>query len=138
MMEWHSDFAAWGIMSGHMFRTRFRQQIVTEFLPPPRHPRGSKADHPVPRYALDSAQAAAIGISPGKGFWIVYPRYRGAWERGGQFLEKSPQEDILDISHDLPKGMDEIASGRRFPNRRIESSSSEEASVVPGGDSVVA
>ena len=63
MMEWHADFAAWEIMSGHMFRTRFRQQIVTEFLPPPRHPRGSKADHPVQRYALDSAQAAAIGIS---------------------------------------------------------------------------
>ena len=138
MMEWHADFVAWEIMSGHMFRTRFRQQIVTEFLPPPRHPRGSKADHPVQRYALDSAQAAAIGISPGKCFWIVYPRYRGAWERGGQFLEKSPHEDILDSIDDLPKGMDEIASGRRFPYRRIESSSSEEASVVPGGDSVVA
>ena len=47
--------------------------------------------------------------------------------------EVAPHEDILDIIHDLPKGMDEIASGRRFPYRRIESSSSEEASVVPGG-----
>jgi hypothetical protein len=93
-------------------------------------PQDSKADHPVRRHGLDSAQAAAIGISLCKGFCIIYPRYRGAWESGGQFLEKSPHEDILDSIDDLPKGMEEIASSRRFRYRRIESSSSEEASVV--------
>jgi hypothetical protein len=129
MIEWHSDFAAREIMSGHMFRTRFRQQSVTEFLPPPRPRKALKADHPVRRHALDSAQAAAIGISLCKALGIIYPRYRGARESGGQFLEKSRHEDILDIIDDLPKGM-QIASGRRFRYLRIESSSSEEASVV--------
>jgi pimeloyl-ACP methyl ester carboxylesterase len=49
-----------------------------------------------------------------KGFWVIYPRYRGAWESGGHFLEKSPDEDILDIIDVLPKGIEEIAFGRRF------------------------
>src|ERR1700680_2345645 len=77
-------------------------------------PQSSKADHIVRRHAIDSAQAAAIGISRSKGFWVIYPRYRGAWESGGHFLEKSPHEDILDIIDDLPKGIEEIAFGRRF------------------------
>ena len=48
------------------------------------------------------------------GFWVIYPRYRGAWESGGEFLERSPHEDILDVIDDLPRGMEEIAFGRRF------------------------
>ena len=23
-----------------------------------------------------------------KGFWVIYPRYHGAWESGGEFLER--------------------------------------------------
>jgi pimeloyl-ACP methyl ester carboxylesterase len=49
-----------------------------------------------------------------KGFWVIYPRYRAAWESDDHFLEKSPHEDILDIIDDLPKGMEEIAFGQRF------------------------
>jgi hypothetical protein len=138
MMEWHADFAAWEIMSGHMFRTRFRQQIVAEFLPPPRPRKAQRLIILCDGMPSIPRKQPLSGFLAAQGFWIIYPRYRGAWESGGQFLEKSPHEDILDIIHDLPKGMDEIASGRRFPYRRIESSSSEEASVVPGGDSVVA
>lgn len=50
----------------------------------------------------------------GKGYWVFYPRWRGAWESGGQFLERSPHEDILDIVGELPKGIQELAFGRRF------------------------
>ncbi|HEX4782775.1 MAG TPA: alpha/beta fold hydrolase [Candidatus Sulfotelmatobacter sp.] len=49
-----------------------------------------------------------------KGFWVIYPRYRGAWESGGQFLAKPPHEDILDILDELPKELEEIAFGQRF------------------------
>jgi pimeloyl-ACP methyl ester carboxylesterase len=49
-----------------------------------------------------------------KGFWVIYPRYRGAWESGGEFLAKSPHEDILDVLDELPKELEEIAFGRRF------------------------
>ena len=50
----------------------------------------------------------------GKGYWVFYPRYRGAWESGGQFLEKSPHLDIKDVIDELPKGFKDAAYGQRF------------------------
>jgi len=49
-----------------------------------------------------------------KGYWVFYPRYRGAWESDGEFLERSPHEDILDVISELPQGVKESAFGRRF------------------------
>jgi dipeptidyl aminopeptidase/acylaminoacyl peptidase len=49
-----------------------------------------------------------------KGYWVFYPRYRGAWESGGQFLQKSPHLDILDVIDELPEGVRELAFGKRF------------------------
>src|SRR5580704_11334837 len=97
-----------------MFRTRFRKQILAEFLPPTRERKTQKVVilcdgmPSIPRKQSLSEFLAA------KGFWVIYPRYRGAWESEGHFLEKSPHEDILDIIDDLPKGIEEIAFGRRF------------------------
>lgn len=102
-------------MPGPMFRTRFRQQIVAEFLPPSRERKTQKVPilcdgvPSIPRKQSLSEFLAA------KGFWVIYPRYRGAWESDGRFLEKSPDEDILNIIDDLPKEIEEIAFGRRFP-----------------------
>ena len=39
----------------------------------------------------------------GKGYWVFYPRYRGAWESGGEFLKRSPDLDILDVIGGLSK-----------------------------------
>jgi dipeptidyl aminopeptidase/acylaminoacyl peptidase len=50
----------------------------------------------------------------GKGYWVFYPRYRGAWESGGEFLAQSPHQDVLDVMDGLPKGFRELAFGRRF------------------------
>jgi pimeloyl-ACP methyl ester carboxylesterase len=50
----------------------------------------------------------------GKGFWVFYPRYRGAWESGGQFLQRSPHEDILDVIDSLGGPIRDIAFGQRF------------------------
>ncbi len=49
-----------------------------------------------------------------KGFWVFYPRWRGAWESGGQLLERPPQQDLSDIIDELPKGIREIAFGQKF------------------------
>jgi pimeloyl-ACP methyl ester carboxylesterase len=49
-----------------------------------------------------------------KRYWTFYPRYRGAWESSGQFLQRSPHEDILDVIDQLPKGFRELAFGQRF------------------------
>jgi pimeloyl-ACP methyl ester carboxylesterase len=97
-----------------MFRTRFRKEIVAEFLPPSRDRKTQKliilcdGMPSIPRKQSLSEFLAA------QGFWVIYPRYRGAWESGGEFLKRPPHEDILDIIADLPKELEEIAFGRRF------------------------
>jgi len=50
----------------------------------------------------------------GKGYWVFYPRYRGAWESGGEFLARSPHLDILDVIGGLAAEFRELAFGRRF------------------------
>jgi pimeloyl-ACP methyl ester carboxylesterase len=101
-------------MAAHMFRTRFKEQIVAEFVPPLRSRKAQKliilcdGMPSIPRKQSLSEFLAA------KGFWVIYPRYRGAWESDGHFLEKSPHEDILDIIEDFPREIEEIAFGRRF------------------------
>lgn len=97
-----------------MFRTRFREQIVSEFLPAKRERKTQKliilcdGMPSIPRKQSLSEFLAATG------FWVIYPRYRGTWESGGEFLKQSPHEDILDIIADLPKELEEIAFGQRF------------------------
>jgi pimeloyl-ACP methyl ester carboxylesterase len=97
-----------------MFRTRFKKEIVAEFLPPVRA--GKKQRVIILCDGMPSTprkQPLAAFLSE-RGFWVFYPRYRGAWESDGRFLEKSPHEDILDIIDELPKGIKESAFGRQF------------------------
>jgi esterase/lipase len=56
----------------------------------------------------------------GKGYWVFYPRYRGAWESGGEFLARSPELDILDVVGGLSRELRESAFGRRFRARADE------------------
>ncbi len=49
-----------------------------------------------------------------KGYWVFYPRYRGSWESGGEFLARSPHLDILDVIGGLSGEFRELAFGRRF------------------------
>jgi len=49
-----------------------------------------------------------------KGYWVFYPRYRGAWESGGEFLARSPHSDILDVISGLSREFRELAFGKRF------------------------
>jgi pimeloyl-ACP methyl ester carboxylesterase len=97
-----------------MFRARFKNEIVAEFLPPSRTQRKQRliilcdGMPSIPRKQPLSEFLAA------NGFWVIYPRYRGAWESDGEFLAKSPHEDILDVLDELPKELKEIAFGQRF------------------------
>jgi dipeptidyl aminopeptidase/acylaminoacyl peptidase len=97
-----------------MLRTRFARDIVTEFLPPARSGKVQRAIilcDGMP--SIPRKQPLAEFLS-GKGYWVFYPRYRGAWESGGEFLEKSPHEDILDLIGGLSKEFRELAFGRFF------------------------
>jgi pimeloyl-ACP methyl ester carboxylesterase len=97
-----------------MFRTRFKREIVTEFLLPARAGKIHRAIilcDGMP--SIPRKQPLAEFLSR-KGYWVFYPRYRGSWESGGQFLGKSPHEDILDVIDGLSKPFRELAFGRRF------------------------
>jgi pimeloyl-ACP methyl ester carboxylesterase len=97
-----------------MFRTRFARDIVTEFLPPARPAKIQRAIifcDGMP--SIPRKQPLADFLSA-KGYWVFYPRYRGAWESGGKFLERSPHLDILDVIGGLSREFRELAFGRQF------------------------
>lgn len=97
-----------------MFRTRFKQDIVAEFLPPARPRKKQRVIilcDGMPSIPRKQPLAAFLAQ---KGYWIVYPRYRGTWESGGFFLQRSPHQDILDVIDELPNGLQDIAFGQKF------------------------
>src|SRR6266567_6492775 len=101
-------------MSGLMFRTRFNKEIVAEFLPPTRPGKRQKLIILCDGMPSIPRKQPLSGFLAAKGFWVIYPRYRGAWESGGEFLARSPHEDILEILDVLPTELEESAFGQRF------------------------
>ncbi len=97
-----------------MFRTRFKKEIVAEFLPPARARKQDKAIILCDGMPSIPRKQALVEFLAGKGYWVFYPRWRGAWESGGQFLERSPHEDILDVVDELRKPIKELAFGETF------------------------
>jgi len=97
-----------------MFRTRFKGQIVAEFLPPSKARKKQQVILLCDGMPSIPRKQQLVEFLAGKGFWVVYPRYRGAWESGGEFLQQSPHEDIRDVLEELPDGIVESAFGRRF------------------------
>ncbi|MFY9645556.1 MAG: prolyl oligopeptidase family serine peptidase [Terriglobales bacterium] len=97
-----------------MFRTRFQRDIITEFLPPARSRKAQRVIilcDGMP--SIPRKQSLAEFLSA-KGYWVFYPRYRGSWESDGEFLARSPHEDILDVIAGFSKEFREPAFGRRF------------------------
>jgi pimeloyl-ACP methyl ester carboxylesterase len=97
-----------------MFRTRFKREILAEFLPPSRPRKKARVIllcDGMP--SIPRKQPLAEFLSR-QGFWVFYPRYRGAWESSGVFMQKSPHQDILDVLDELQKGVRDIAFGQRF------------------------
>ena len=97
-----------------MFRTRFAKDIVAEFLPPA----GSRKRQRViilcdGMPGIPRKQPLAEWLAQ-QGYWVFYPRYRGAWESEGEFLKRSPHEDVLDVIGGLKKPIREIAFGKKF------------------------
>lgn len=103
-----------------MFRARFKKEIVAEFLPPARPGKKQKAIvlcDGMP--SIPRKQSLAEFLSK-QGYWVFYPRYRGTWESDGEFLQKSPHLDILDVIEEIPKGVQEVTFGEKFTPRPEE------------------
>ena len=104
----------------HMYRTRFARDVVTEFLPPVRARKVQRVIvlcDGMPSMPRKQGLAEFLTAS---GYWVFYPRYRGSWESGGRFLERSPELDILDVVAGLSREFRELAFGRRFRVRADE------------------
>jgi|SRR5215467_14019240 len=97
-----------------MFRTRFKGEIVAEFLPPARAHKTERAIILCDGMPSIPRKQPLAEFLAKKGYWVFYPRYRGAWESDGVFLEQPPHEDLLDVIGELPKGITEAAFGQRF------------------------
>lgn len=97
-----------------MLRTRFKNELLAEFLPSSRPKKKQKLIILCDGMPSIPRKQPLSEFLAGKGFWVLYPRYRGAWESGGEFLAKSPHEDVLDVLDELPKELEEIAFGQRF------------------------
>lgn len=105
---------------GGMFRTRFKGEIVAEFLPPARSGKTHRVIILCDGMPSIPRKQPLAEFLAAKGYWVFYPRYRGAWESGGEFLERSPHEDIVDVIRGLSREFREVAFGRRFRVRADE------------------
>src|SRR5579872_875612 len=96
------------------YRTRFKKEIVAEFLPPARKIKRQRVIILCDGMPSMPRKQPLMQFLAEKGYWVIYPRWRGAWESDGEFLAKSPVEDIRDILDELPKGLTEHAFGKKF------------------------
>ncbi|MCU1332208.1 MAG: hypothetical protein JWM08_1200 [Candidatus Angelobacter sp.] len=96
------------------FRTRFKNEILAEFIPPIRPQKKHKIIILCDGMPSIPRKESLMIFLAAKGYWVFYPRYRGSWESGGKFLQQSPHKDILDVIEELPKGVRELAFGQRF------------------------
>ena len=98
-----------------MFRTRFKKDIVAEFLPPVWKSKKQKVIILCDGMPSVPTKQPLAKFLARRGYWVFYPRWRGTWESGGNFLEKSPVEDIADVITGIRKGhIREGAFGQEF------------------------
>jgi len=103
-----------------MFRTRFAKEIICEFLPPVRPRKKQRAIILCDGMPGIPRKKPLVEFLSRKGYWVFYPRYRGAWESGGEFLARSPHEDVLDVIEGLRRPVVELAFGQKFDVRPEE------------------
>lgn len=98
----------------HPLRTRFADDIVTEFLPPSRATKRQRVIIICGGMPGFPGKKDLLSHFSKKGFWAFNPRYRGTWESEGEFLKSSPHLDVLDVINQLPKGFMELWGGNKF------------------------
>lgn len=97
-----------------MYRARFKKEILAKFLPPTRKTKKQRVIIFCDGMPSNPRKQPLCRFFSKKGFWVFYPRYRGAWESDGEFLKKSPAEDISDIIDELSKELKDPAFGEKF------------------------
>lgn len=94
-------------------RTRFKRQILTEFLPPKDRKSGNVV-------ILCSGVPGSpdkddvIEYLSKKGYWVFFPRYRGTWESHGRFLDHSLEYDLLAVIDGMQKRFKDYWTGKSY------------------------
>jgi len=96
----------------HALRARFKRDIVAEFMVPKR--KSQKVIIFCTGMPGMPYSKKVLEFWAKKGYWGFMPRYRGSWESKGEFLKISPEQDVLDIISELPKGFKSIWDGKIF------------------------
>ncbi len=93
----------------NLSRTKFKNEIVAEFLMPKR--KSGKVIIFCDGLPSVPFKKPLLEFFNKKGYWVFHPRYRGTWESEGKFLRTSPEKDILDVINQLPKGFKDLSNG---------------------------
>ncbi|MEP7162355.1 MAG: alpha/beta hydrolase, partial [Candidatus Moraniibacteriota bacterium] len=87
------------LQKNYPIRTRFAKDIVAEVFFPERQ-EGRVVIFCSGAPGLSSKRELFQFLSD-KGYTSIHPRYRGTWESDGEFLKRSPHQDILDVIDEL-------------------------------------
>ncbi len=98
----------------HTLRTRFRNGIVAEFLPPSRATKKQRVVIIASGAPSGPSKNSLIEFLSKKGFWAFHFRYKGSWESSGKFLATPPDNDILEIIDELPTGFPDLWNYRKL------------------------
>ncbi len=105
-----------------MLRTKLGKDIVAEFLPPARATKKQRVIILCSGAPSVPSKKTLMEFLSKKGFWVIFPRYRGSWESGGVFLKDSPHLDVLEVIKQLPKGFTDVWNNKKYkvnPNEVI-------------------
>lgn len=102
----------------HPSRTRFKQDIIAEFLAPSRP--SNKVLILCDGMPSVPQKSKLMEFFAKRGYWVFHPRYRGSWESSGTFLTKSPHQDILDVIDDLYNGFTRLPSAATEKPKRYK------------------
>lgn len=96
----------------HTKRTRFATDIITEFLPPKR-PSNKVVIFCDGLPTMPGNKKNLLAMRK-RGYWGMYPRYRGTWESNGYFLDHDPVDDIRDVVESLNQRFVDYWTGEEF------------------------
>lgn len=102
------------------FRTRFKKEIVAEFLPPLRPTKHQRVVIICDGAPSVPSKRDLLQFFSHKGFWVIHPRYRGTWESDGIFLRKPLDQDAIDIIDSLPHGFISFWDNKKYRVRPDE------------------
>lgn len=98
----------------HTLRTRFKQEIVAEFLPPTRKLKQQRVIILLSGMPSVPSKKHLMEFLSKKGFWVFFPRYRGTWESEGKLFKKSPHLDVIDVIDALNSGFVDLWNNTRY------------------------